>query len=88
LRWLNRGKSKTVQDIDDEQWVLHNPDLSWKIWVLLESMEWKHLPYPGGLLEQPDWLFKDLFTIAWRKRWIDEHAVSGISAQPGAKIKG
>jgi len=56
--------------------------------VLLENMEWRHLPYPGGLLEQPDWLFEDLFTIAWRRRWVDEHAVSGIAAQPGTKILG
>ena len=88
MRWLNRGKSKAALDLEDEQWVLHDPDLSWKVWVLLENMEWRHLPYPGGLLEQPDWLFDDLFTIAWRRRWVDEHAVSGIAAQPGTKIMG
>ena len=56
--------------------------------MLLEHMEWRHLPYPGGLLEQPDWLFADLYTIAWRRSWIDEHAVSGIAAKPGARIMG
>jgi len=88
LRWLNSSKSTSVADLTDEQWTLNNPDLSWKVWVLLENMGWQHLPYPGSLLEQPEWLFNDLFTISWRRRWIDEHAASGVGAKPGTKAVG
>lgn len=30
----------------------------------MEAMGWKHLPYTGGLLEQPEWLIEDLLTIS------------------------
>ena len=36
---------------------------SWMVWVRMEATGWKFLPYPGGLLEQPDWLMQDLFRI-------------------------
>ncbi|HEY4693021.1 MAG TPA: hypothetical protein VIH16_06255 [Bellilinea sp.] len=30
----------------------------------MEATSWKHLPYAGGLLDQPEWLMDDLFTLA------------------------
>lgn len=30
----------------------------------MEATGWRHLPYPGGLLDQPDWLMEDLFSLA------------------------
>jgi len=42
---------------------LHHPELSWRTWRLMEATDWRFLPYPGGLLDQPDWLMADLLTI-------------------------
>lgn len=50
-----------------EEWDLNEPELSWKVWVMLETMEWKHLPYAGGILDQPEWLMEDLYTLSARR---------------------
>jgi hypothetical protein len=31
---------------------------------MMEASDWRHLPYPGSLLEQPEWIIEDLWT--WR----------------------
>jgi hypothetical protein len=41
--------------------------MSWMIWTLMEATEWRHLPFPGGLLDQPDWWLQDMRVIAWRR---------------------
>jgi hypothetical protein len=35
----------------------------------MELTGWRFLPYPGGLLEQPEWLMSDLVVISanWQK---------------------
>jgi hypothetical protein len=30
---------------------------------MMRALDWKYLPYAGGLLDQPDWLINDLLTI-------------------------
>lgn len=30
----------------------------------MEATGGRHLPYPGGLMDQPEWLMEDLFTIS------------------------
>jgi hypothetical protein len=48
---------------DEETIWLNDLERSWKVWTLLEATGWRHLPLPGGLLDQPDWLLSDLMTI-------------------------
>ena len=36
---------------------------SWNIYLSCEAVEWKHLWFPGGLKDQPDWLNQDFITI-------------------------
>jgi len=38
----------------------------------MEATDWKYLPYAGGLLDQPDWLLEDIFTLSWRSRYVRE----------------
>lgn len=57
---------------EDEDWTLHQPDLSLPIWKAMEATSWRHLPFPGGLLDQPDWLIHDLYVLAWRRHVLDE----------------
>ena len=50
----------------------------------MESFDWKFLPEPGGLLDQPEWLLDDLATIAWRKSVVEDmlkEAPSGTQTQ-------
>ena len=55
---------------DDEQWELYRPELSLAIWKLMEAFNWRFLPFPGNLLEQPDWLIHDISTLSWLNRMI------------------
>jgi len=48
--------------------------MSLAIYKMMVATDWRHLPYPGGLLDQPDWLMADLFTLAWRKNVLKEMA--------------
>ncbi|MFA5836173.1 MAG: hypothetical protein WC837_04370 [Bellilinea sp.] len=41
---------------------LNNPDLSWRVFTWMEATGWKHLP--SALMDEPDWLMDDLFTLA------------------------
>lgn len=36
---------------------------AWRVFTYLEAVEWKHLPYAGGLMDQPDVLMKNVFRI-------------------------
>lgn len=42
---------------------LNDFETSWSVWVRMEATGWRFLPYPGGLLDQPEWLMQDLFRI-------------------------
>lgn len=52
----------------DDEWTLCKPDLSLAIWKAMEATDWQHLPFPGNLLDQPDWWIHDAFTLSWRKQ--------------------
>lgn len=41
------------------------------MWSILEGIEWKHLPDPGGLLDQDQALMQDLSTIG-HMSWLVE----------------
>lgn len=80
LAWLNRGKAPPGDDPKD--WDLHDPEISWRVWNLLENLDWKFLPEEGGLLSQPDWLLEDLATIAWRRGRVKDMMVGTPSGIP------
>jgi uncharacterized membrane protein len=61
-----REKALNGQFEDDETWDLHYPvDYVFKIWRMIETFEWKHLPDAVGLLDQEEALWEDLTTVAW-----------------------
>jgi len=64
---------------EDEDWTLYQPDLSLPIWKAMEATSWRHLPFPGGLLDQPDWLIHDLYVLAWRRHVLEEQKESPVS---------
>lgn len=35
------------------------------MWTMLEAMEWAHLPYGGGLMDQPEELMENVAIISW-----------------------
>lgn len=39
---------------------------------MVQGFDWQHLPYEGGLLEQPEALIDDLLLISWRKSILKE----------------
>lgn len=44
-------------------------DRAWMAWTWLERLEWRCLPAPGGLLDQPAELMHDILKIARVARW-------------------
>ncbi|MBN1261089.1 MAG: hypothetical protein JXB35_10450 [Anaerolineae bacterium] len=53
---------------DDDKWFLCRPEESFGLWKLCESFEWRFLPFPGSLVEQPEWFLKDMATLNWLNR--------------------
>jgi len=53
-------------------------DYSWRVWQIVEMFGWQQLPAGGGLLDQPEWLWDDLQTIAWRKECVEEMMRTGV----------
>ena len=47
----------------------------------MQSFDWKFMPEPGGLLDQPDWLIDDLLTISWRHQILKEMVGTGGSGE-------
>jgi len=67
ILWLRRHE----QEQDEDAWALNDRDFSFECWKLVDVFGLECLPHLGKLLEQPDWLVKDLFTIAWRKKEVE-----------------
>jgi len=44
---------------------LHNLDVSWRVFQLMEATGWQFLP--GQLINEPDWLLEDLLTLRGQK---------------------
>lgn len=57
--------------------------MSIPIYKMMVATDFRHLPFPGGLLDQPEWLTLDLFTLIWRKSVLKEMA----KAPPGGMAK-
>ena len=62
VRRQNERKDQKPE-LPDEIHMNNYPE-SLAIWKLMRATDWKHLPYPGSLLEQPDWLISDLLNIS------------------------
>ena len=65
-QWLLDYNDRLVADsVDDDGWVLHQPELSFKIWKLWKSFDFQIPLFAGGVLEYPDWLLDDIQTLNW-----------------------
>ena len=56
------------EDSLPESIYLNNLEVSWRVFLLLESTRdeyrnWRHLPFKGGVLDQPAWLMDDLLAL-------------------------
>lgn len=69
VAWLRK---EDLAEDDSAEWGLVDPEVSWQVYKLMEALDWKFLPYAGGLLDQPEWLIHDLLVISWRKRVVEE----------------
>lgn len=53
---------------DDGTWLLHKPELSFRIWKFWRSFDY-HVPlFPGGILDYPEWLMDDIGVLNWLSR--------------------
>ena len=54
---------------EDEEWPgrLVRPEVSLPLYQLYLAFDGQHLPWPGGLLDQPDWWIHDVNLLAERK---------------------
>lgn len=43
------------------------------------ATDFRHLPFPGSLLDQPEWLMADLFTLSWRRAVLKEELRSPMA---------
>ena len=53
------GADGEINDIE-----LHNEELGWEAWKLMQAFGWKFLPYEGGLMDQPETLMDDILAIS------------------------
>lgn len=47
-----------------EDWCPAAPQTAWLLFTLMDSTEWKHLPDPGGLLDQDETLMADVALLS------------------------
>jgi hypothetical protein len=59
-----KGKHPEGADALFEDWTIENIETAWRVWTFLDSIEWKHLPDPGGILDQDEHLMTDIATLA------------------------
>lgn len=52
-------------------------DAAWQVYQLMAATGWRFLPYPGGLLDQPEWLIDDLLTISYNHTIIERMMSDG-----------
>ena len=70
------------------------PDESLSIFQLMKNVygdkpmgEWLHLPFPGTMLDQPDWWLHDYFVLEWRVD-LRREALGGVRDSPESRIAG
>lgn len=70
-----------------------DPDRSFMLWQLCQSVDWAHLPKPGGWLDQDDLFLHDMVVISRRLRILrqrnkaDQKAREEAAKQMGIKGK-
>lgn len=81
MRWHVRRAKAMRGDIaeEDDSWDVLDPQRAWSMWTLLESVEWKHLPDAGGLLDQSEALLLDLSTITYQSTVIEQEVKDELS---------
>jgi len=67
-QWVEQSKADT-NDLPDVVTV-KDFDTAWAVFTQLNATDWRHLPYAGGLLDQPEQLWNDVITIAGLERRI------------------
>jgi len=62
--------------------------LSIPIYKMMVATDFRHLPFGGALLDQPDWFILDLLTLAWRKSVLKEMAKNPPGGMAKAMVFG
>jgi len=79
-KWEKDKKAWEDEDPDEWDWSLHRPEESLKIYKLMQNFRGEFgavvLPFPGSLLEQPQWFLEDFGKISMR-RYIREEESKG-----------
>ncbi len=60
----HRAQREDSADGDRPDVYLHDPELAWRAWTMIQATGWRFLPCPGGLLDQPESLMDDIMAIA------------------------
>jgi hypothetical protein len=75
LDWLE-SEEDDEDDLEDDEFEedfserLIRPEVSLRLFRLFLAFDGKHLPWPGGLLDQPDWWLHDANILSARKAQI------------------
>lgn len=74
IRWHTAKKEalKGAREEPDDWDTPKDLEMAWGTWTLLEATGWRHLPFVGGLLDQPDVLMTDLATISWLSAIVED----------------
>lgn len=82
VKWEKDKKAWEDEDPDTWDWKLNRPEESLRIYKLMMNFSGEMgsviLPFPGSLLEQPQWFLEDFGKIAMRK-YIREEESKGSS---------
>jgi hypothetical protein len=66
IRWCKNKDRALRGDYDDEDtWDVSDPESMFMLWLLMDALEWKHLPDEGGLLDQDESIMNDLSTMTF-----------------------
>ena len=75
-------KIPTLEEAEQQFAVLlSKPRESLELYQLCDAMEWKHLPFPGGLLDQPEWFLSDVRLLASRMNYLRKLKKAGRDKQ-------
>jgi len=53
----------------------------------MQAFDWAFLPYPGSILEQPEWLMDDLMVIQKRRNLLKELFERGSPSVGGGNLQ-
>jgi hypothetical protein len=76
LAWLREKKDRENEEATDN-WDIEDPDFAWEVWRYMEAFDWRFLPYPGGLMQQPARVLDMLLIVNWRKGLLEKLLKNG-----------